>query len=33
MAAEYATIEDVIKLGRKLTAEEQEKAAALLPVA
>ena len=30
MAAEYATIEDVIKLGRKLTAEEQEKAAALL---
>ncbi|MFR3634370.1 MAG: phage Gp19/Gp15/Gp42 family protein [Ruminococcus sp.] len=33
MAAEYATIEDVIKLGRKLTAEEQEKAAVLLPVA
>lgn len=33
MAAEYATIEDVIRLGRKLTAEEQEKAAALLPVA
>lgn len=33
MAAEYATIEDVMKLGRKLTAEEQEKAAALLPVA
>lgn len=33
MAAEYATVEDVIKLGRKLTAEEQEKAAALLPVA
>ena len=33
MAAEYATIEDVIRLGRKLTTEEQEKAAALLPVA
>lgn len=33
MAAEYAVIEDVIKLGRKLTAEEQEKAAALLPAA
>lgn len=33
MAAEYATIEDVIKLGRKLSTEEQEKATALLPVA
>ena len=33
MAAEYATTEDVIKLGRKLSTEEQEKATALLPVA
>lgn len=33
MAAEYATIEDITKLGRKLTADEQDKAAALLPIA
>ena len=33
MAAVYATVEDITKLGRKLTAEEQDKAAELLPVA
>ena len=33
MAAVYATVEDISKLGRKLTAEEQDKAAELLPVA
>lgn len=33
MAAVYAAIDDVIRLGRKLTAEEQELAEALLPVA
>lgn len=33
MAAEYAAIDDVIALGRKLTAEERDKAEALLPVA
>ncbi len=33
MAAVYATVEDVQTLGRQLTAQEQEKAEALLPVA
>lgn len=33
MAAVYATVDDITKLGRKLTAEEQDKAAELLPVA
>lgn len=33
MAAEYATLEDVTKLGRKFTADELEKAEALLPIA
>ena len=33
MAAVYATVEDITKLGRKLTAEEQDKAAELLPIA
>lgn len=33
MAAEYATVDDISRFGRKLTAEEQEKAAQLLPVA
>ena len=33
MAAVYATVEDITRLGRKLTAEEQDKAAELLPVA
>ena len=33
MAAVYATVDDITKFGRKLTAEEQDKAAELLPVA
>ena len=33
MAAVYATVEDITRLGRKLTAEEQDKAAELLPIA
>ena len=33
MAAVYATVEDVQTLGRQLTAQEQEKAEVLLPVA
>lgn len=33
MAAVYATVDDITKFGRKLTTEEQDKAAELLPVA
>lgn len=33
MAVEYATIDDVTALGRKLTADERDRAAALLPIA
>ena len=33
MAAVYATVDDITKFGRKLTAEEQDKAAELLPIA
>jgi hypothetical protein len=33
MAAVYATVEDVNLIGRKLTADEQDKAAQLLPIA
>ena len=33
MAAVYATVEDITRLGRKLKAEEQDKAAELLPIA
>ena len=33
MAAVYATVDDITKFGRKLTTEEQDKAAELLPIA
>ena len=33
MAAVYATVDDITKFGHKLTTEEQDKAAELLPVA